>query len=180
MPGKSARRRHVRYRKLWYVLCLTALVAGLGALSLAVLVQQTPETREPQPLPLGAVYTSQERVFLAGDLVVYGRPPTSERPSLAELGCQVTEGGGPLSTDAAAGQDRIVVDGRGLVPLATFSGRPGHSIACSGPAAAAAAPLYVAPGTTARGLVPLAGYSLAVFLLPVSIVGLLMLGASRT
>ena len=143
-----------------------------------MLVELNPESREPQRLPLDTAHSVSNRAFLAGDLVVYGAPSTSVRPELAELGCEVIPGGRQLSTVAASREDRIVHDGRGLVPLVSFPGRPGQSIACSGPAAVAAAPLYVVPGATARGLVPLAGYCLAALLLPVGGVGIYLLRIS--
>ena len=115
----------------------------------------------------------------AGDLVVYGSPDEGGRPDLQEMGCAVTEGGGPLSVERAAQEDRVVVDGFGQVPLVSFPGRPGYGLVCTGPAAAAAAPLFVVPGATSRELVPLAAYSTAALLVPVGAMGLLMLRAGR-
>lgn len=158
-------------------LSVLSLATGAGAAVVGWHVQTTPEDRTPVPLAVGEVLTVGERVSFVGDLVVYGGSD-GERPTLDELGCQVTDGGGPLSTAAAASEGRIVVDGRGLVPLVSFPGREGYSIACSGPAAAAAAPLYVVPGATSRSLVPLGGYSVAALGLPLGAVGLLMLRAS--
>lgn len=148
------------------------LAAGVIGVVVGVVVQATPERREALPLPVGEPFTVGERVPFVGDLVVYGTPPDGERPELDELGCQVTEGGGPLSTDAARQEDRIVVDGRGLVPLVSFPGATGHSIACAGPAAEAAEPLYVIAGGNDRHLIPLAGFSLAALCIPLSVLGL--------
>jgi hypothetical protein len=106
--------------------------------------------------------------------VVYGVPRPGPAPTLEELGCEVTPGGGPLTTLGVADEDRIVVAGQGLVPLVAFPGREGHSIACGGPAAVAAAPLHVAPGRSGRDLLPTAAFSLAAFLIPVAGTGLLM------
>lgn len=173
-----ARRRAWRRGAGWFASSV-AVVVGMVALATGYLVQSTPEDRTPQPLTVGGAYVVGERVAFVGDLVVYGTPSDGERPTLDELGCQVTEGGGPLSTRQARREDRIVVDGRGLVPLVSWPGRPGYGLVCAGPAAAAAAPLVVVPGATSRELVPLAGYSLAALLCPLGVVGLLMLRTSR-
>ncbi len=159
-------------------LVLTLLV-GVAGVALGVLVQATPESREAVPLAVGSAFTVPQRMPFVGDMVVYGTPPEGERPDLDELGCSITAGGGPLSTDAARNQDRLVVDGTGLVPLLSFPGAEGHSIGCNGPAAQAAAPLYVVPGTTSRGLVPLSGFSLAALCIPLSVLGLLYVRWSR-
>jgi hypothetical protein len=91
----------------------------------------------------------------------------------------VTEGGGPLSVERAAQEDRVVVAERGQVPLVSFPGRAGYGLVCTGPAAAAAAPLFVIPGANSRELVPLAAYSTAALLVPVGAVGLVMLRSGR-
>ena len=175
----SRAERAQRSRPLVWGLSVLALVLGGLAFALGYLVQSVPEDRTAQPLPLDAPYTVGERVPFVGALVVYGTPTGGERPELDELGCEVTEGGGPLSTEAAERQDRVVVEGRGLVPLVQFPGREGYSIACTGPAAAAAAPLYVVPGATSRDLLPLAGYCVAALLVPLGLLGVLTLVASR-
>lgn len=171
--------RAQRTRPLVWTLSVLALVVGVLAVGLGYLVQSTPEDRTAQPLPLDAAYTVGERVPFVGALVVYGTPTAGERPDLEELGCEVTEGGGPLSTEAAERQDRVVVEGRGLVPLVELPGREGYSIACTGPAAVAAAPLYVLPGATSRELLPLAGYCAAALLVPLGLFGVLSLVSSR-
>lgn len=148
------------------------LLLGTAGVVLGLVVQLTPERREAVPIPVGEAYTAPQRVPFVGDLVVYGAPPEGNRPDLDELGCQVTDGGGPLSTDDAARQDRIVVAGRGLVPLVSFPGKPGHSLACAGAAAEASAPLYVIPGANSRDLIPLAGYCVAVLCVPFAVLGL--------
>lgn len=176
--SRSTRRYVSRRRGLLVALSCLALVLGAGAVALGAVVQTSPESREPVPLAVGDVYTVPERVAFVGDLVVYGTPSTGERPELDELGCTVTEGESALSTEAAAREDRIVVTGVGLVPLVSFPGREGYSIACAGPAAAAAAPLFVVPGASSRSLIPLGAYCVAAFLLPLGTVGLLMLRAS--
>ncbi|MGJ7439586.1 hypothetical protein [Aquipuribacter sp. MA13-6] len=179
MSRSTRRRRYVsRRRALLVALSCLALVVGVGAVALGALVQTSPESREPVPLSVGAVHTVPDRVAFVGDLVVYGTPPTGERPELDALGCTATEGERALSTEAAAREDRIVVADVGLVPLVSFPGREGHSIACTGPAAAAAAPLFVVPGASSRSLIPLGAYCVAAFLLPLGTVGLLMLRAS--
>ncbi|WP_380164469.1 hypothetical protein [Jannaschia sp. R86511] len=174
-----ATRRYVsgRRRVLGALSCL-ALAGGAGAAALGWHVQTTPEDRTPVPFAAGEVVTVGERVAFVGDLVVYGAADGG-RPELEALGCEVTDGGGPLSTEEAAGQDRIVVDGVGLVPLVSFPGREGYGLVCTGPAAVAAAPLYLVPGATSRSLVPLGAYSVAALGLPLGTVGLLMLRASR-
>jgi len=156
-----------------------ALVLGVLAVGLGYLAQATPEDRTAQPLRVDAAYTVGERVPFVGALVVYGTPTAGDRPALADLGCRVSDGGGPLSTEAAERQDRVVVDGRGLVPLVQFPGREGYSIACTGPAALAAAPLFVVPGATSRDLVPLAGYCAAALLVPLGLLGVFTLVSSR-
>lgn len=184
--ARSRRRRRTRgerlaaRRRLGWASSSLALLLGLAALAAGLVVQATPEDRTPTPLAVGEAYVAPEREWLVGDLVVYGTPPEGERPDLDELGCAVTEGGGPLSTRSARLEDRIVVAGQGLVPLVSFPGTAGYGLVCSGAAAQAASPLYVVPGASDRDLVPLAGYSLAVLLLPVGTVGALMLGASRS
>jgi hypothetical protein len=155
------------------------LVVGIAGVVLGVLVQSTPERRDAVELAVGGVHTVPQRVPFVGDVVVYGTPPEGERPDLDELGCSVTQGGGPLSTERARAEDRLVVDGAGLVPLVSFPGDEGHSIGCGGPAAQAAAPLYVVPGGNSRGLIPLAGYSVAVLAIPLAVLGLLYLRWSR-
>lgn len=127
----------------------------------------------PVRVAVGAVYTVPSRAPLSGDLVVYGTPPDGWVPTLDDMGCQATAGGGPVVLADADRENRPVVDGTGLQPLVTFPGRPGHSIVCSGPAAQAAAPLHIAPGHDARHLVPLAAWSLAALLLPVGVACLL-------
>lgn len=159
------------------VLAAALLVVGVAALVLGWTVQTSPEDRTPVPLAVGEVWTAPERPLFVGDLVVYGTPDGGARPGLDELGCVVTEGGGPLSTSAAAAQDRIVVQGRGLVPLVSYPGQAGYSVACTGPAAAEAAPLFVVPGATSRTLVPLGAYCVAALAVPLGLVGLLMLRA---
>lgn len=177
--SRATRRRYVsRRRGLLMALSCLALAVGVGAVLLGALVQTSPEPREPVPLAVGEAYTVPDRVAFVGDLVVYGTPQNGERPELDALGCTATEGEGSLSTDAAAREDRIVVAGVGLVPLVSFPGRPGHSIACTGSAAVAASPLVVVPGASSRTLVPLGAYCVAAFLLPLGTVGLLMLRAS--
>lgn len=171
--------RAAAYRRAGWVASTLALLLGLVVAGAAYVVQVTPEDRTPVPLGVGEAFVAPDREWLVGDLVVYGTPPEGDRPDLDELGCQVTEGGGPLSTRAARLEDRIVVAGEGLVPLVSFPGRPGYGLVCAGPAAQASAPLFVVPGASSRGLVPLAGYSAAVLLVPVGVVGLLMLRASR-
>lgn len=158
---------------------IVLLVLGIVGVVVGVVVQTTPERREAVAVPLGEPYTSPARVPFVGDLVVYGTPPEGERPDLDELGCQVTEGGGPLSVDDARLEDRIVVEDRGLVPLVSFPGGSGHSIACAGPGAEAAAPLFVIPGRNNRTLLPLAGYCLAALCIPLSVLGLLNARWSR-
>jgi len=160
-------------------LSAVALVLGVFAVGLGYLVQATPEDRTAQPLPVDAAYTVGERVPFVGALVVYGTPTEGDRPELADLGCQLSEGDGPLSTEAAERQDRVVVDGRGLVPLVQFPGREGYSIACTGPAALAAAPLFVVPGASSRDLLPLAGYCAAALLGPLGLLGVFTLVSSR-
>lgn len=155
------------------------LVAGLAAGAAGLLVQSTPEQRDAQLLGVGQAWTAPERPAFVGDLVVYGTPAEGKRPELAELGCQVTSGGGPLSTERAAREDRLVVEGRGLVPLVSFPGEAGHSIGCVGPAAEAAAPLYVVPGRNQRHLVPVAGYCVAALFVPLGAFMLLSLRAGR-
>lgn len=172
--SRRSRRRSVSGRRLvaTVVVMVVLLAVGVVGVVAGVVVQATPERREAQRLAVGDAFTVGDRVPFVGDLVVYGTPPEGDRPELEELGCQVTEGGGPLSTEAAQQEDRIVVDGRGLVPLVSFPGRTGHSIACTGPAAEAAEPLYVIAGGNDRHLVPLAGFSLAALCLPLSVLGL--------
>lgn len=155
------------------------LVAGLAAGAVGLLVQSTPEVRDARLLTVGQGWTAPERPPLVGDLVVYGTPVDGERPPLGELGCQVTSGGGPLSTRRAAREDRLVIEGRGLVPLVSFPGEAGHSIGCAGPAAQAAAPLYVVPGQNQRHLVPVAGYCVAALFVPLGAFLLLSLRAGR-
>ncbi len=174
-------RRYMSPRRIsGYVVAVVALGMGAVAGALGYLVASNPEPRGAQPIAVGEVFTVGERVPFVGDLVVYGTPPQGERPDLDALGCQATEGEASLSTTVAATQDRIVVDGRGVVPLVSFPGVEGHSIACNGPAAVTAAPLYVVPGSSARDLLPLAGYSVAALLLPVGFVIVLMLGSTRS
>lgn len=181
-PRSRRRTRHsVSGRRLavTVVSMVLLLVVGIVGVVVGVVVQTTPERREAVALVPGEPYTAPERVPFVGALVVYGTPPEGERPDLDELGCQVTEGGGALSVDDARLEDRIVVDDRGLVPLVSFPGGSGHSIACAGPGAEAAAPLYVIPGRNNRTLLPLAGYSLAALCLPLSVLGLLNARWSR-
>lgn len=175
----SRAERAQRSRRATWVLSVLALLLGMGAAGLGYLVQSTPEDRTAQPLPLDQAYTVGERVPFVGALVVYGTPTAGERPGLEELGCEVTEGGGPLSVEAAERQDRVVVEGRGLVPLVQLPGREGYSIACTGPAAVASAPLYVVPGASSRGLVPLAGYCAAALLVPLGLLGVMSLVSTR-
>lgn len=178
---KRGRRRSVSGRA--FVVRVTALVAlllvGVAGVTAGVTVQATPERRDAVPLVVGQAFTVPQRPPFVGDMVVYGAPPEGERPDLDELGCQVTEGGGPLSTRAAQREDRIVVGDVGLVPLVSFPGAQGHSVACAGPGAQAAAPLYVIPGGNSRTLVPLAGFSLAVLCIPLAVLGLLYARWSR-
>ena len=179
MTRTSRGSRTRRVRLTGWAVAVLALVLGVLAFGVGYAVQATPEDRTPEPLALDAAYTVGPRVPLVGALVVYGTPVGGERPDLAELGCEVTAGGGPLSTGAAAEQDRVVVEGRGLVPLVQFPGREGYSIVCTGPAAVAATPLYVVPGASSRTLVPLAGYCTAVLLVPLGLLGVLRLVSSR-
>lgn len=171
--------RAQRGRRVTWALSCVALVLGVLAVGLGYLVQSTPEDRTARPMSVDEAFTVGDRVPFVGPLVVYGTPTGGERPELDELGCEVTDGGGPLSTEAAERQDRVVVDDRGLVPLVQFPGREGYSIACTGPAAAAASPLYVVPGASARTLVPLAAYCTAALLVPLGLLGVLTLVASR-
>ncbi len=175
----SRAERAQRSRRGLWVLSVLALALGTLALGLGSLVQTTPEDRTARPLALDQAFEVGPRVPFVGPLVVYGTPPAGERPALEDLGCDVVEGGGRWSSEAAARQDRVVVEGRGLVPLAQLPGREGYAFACTGPAAAAAAPLYVVPGATSRDLVPLAGYCAAALLLPLGLLGVLRLVASR-
>ena len=85
-----------------------------------------------------------------------------------------------LSTENARREDRIVIDGRGLVPLVSYPGEAGHSIGCNGPAAEASAPLYVVPGSNARHLVPLAGYCVGALAIPLGLLGLLTAESARS
>ena len=178
-----SRRRTIGYatrrRAVLTGLAAASLLLGAGAFVLGWSVQSSPEDRTPVPLAVGQVVTAPDRVSFVGDLVVYGTPGTGSRPDLDDLGCVVTEGGGPLSTDAAAREDRIVVGGNGLVPLVSYPGRTGYSIACTGPAAVEASPLYLVPGATSRALVPLGSYSLAALTVPLGLVGLGMLRSSK-
>lgn len=81
-------------------------------------------------------------------LVLVGRTG-GERPADSELGCNVTTADGhdvgmKVSTLAALGAGERTVGGQVLTPLATvkdFDG--GFVLTCSGPAAAAAQPLYL-------------------------------------
>jgi hypothetical protein len=177
--GSRARARRDRLSALGRVLCGLAVAAGVLATALGILVLRTPESRVPVPVAVGEVYTAGERPPLVGPLVVYGRPQPGGPPALADLGCRVTPGGGPLTSADTGTEDRIVVAGRGLVPLAAYPGREGHSIACAGPAAVRAAPLHVMPGRSGRDLVPTAAFSVAAFLVPVGATGLLMLRPVR-
>lgn len=161
------------------VLCALAVAAGVSAAGLGVLVLQTPESREPVPLPVGGVHTAGERPPFTGLLVVYGVAQPGPPPTLDQLGCRVTADGGPLTRVGLADEDRLVVAGQGLVPLVAYPGGEGHSIACTGPAAVAAAPLYVVPGRSGRDLLPTAAFTVAAFLVPVGATGLLMLRPVR-
>lgn len=178
---KRGKRRSVSGRA--FVVRVTAMVAvllvGVAGVVAGVFVQATPERREAVAVDVGEAFTVPDRPPFVGDMVVYGSPPEGERPDLDELGCQVTDGGGPLSTEAAQREDRIVVADRGLVPLVSFPGDPGHSVACAGPAAQASAPLYVIPGGNSRTLIPLAGFSLAVLCIPLAVLGLVYARWSR-
>lgn len=176
LTARAARR--ARWRAAGWVAAAGAVGAGLLAASLGVVIGSTPEDRAPLPLPIDAAVEVPDRVPLAGPMVVYGTPPDGGRPRAADLGCGLTVGGGRLSTVAAQQEDRIVVNGRGLVPLVSFPGRAGYGVACTGPAAVAAAPLYLLPGASPRHLVPLAAFSTAALLVPLGVVGLLMLRAS--
>lgn len=165
-----ARRRRTRRlvaRPVWSA----AVVLGVLAVALGALVQTTPESRWERDLEPGEVFTAPVRVPLSGDLVVYGTPD-GWRPSLEDMGCRTTDGGGSVEPADPASESHLVVGDEGLVPLVRWSGPVGHSIACSGPGAVAAAPLYVAPGHSMRHLIPVAAYSLAALLLPVGIVAL--------
>lgn len=168
-----------RRRGVLYVLSGGTLLVGVGGLLLGFAVQGSPESMEAQPLGPGEPFTAPQRALFVGDLVVYGTPPEGARPELDDLGCVVTEGGGPLSVSAARQEDRIVVAGEGLVPLVSFPGREGYSVACTGPAAVAAAPLYVVPGDDSRDLIPLSAFTVASLGCPLGAVGLVMLRASR-
>ncbi|MGF1661194.1 MAG: hypothetical protein ACFCVG_01755 [Kineosporiaceae bacterium] len=171
--ARHAQRRRRPLPRAARPLCLLALVLGSLGIAVGVVVQATPQETWRQPLTPGTALTVPARAPLSGPLVVYGTPRDGTPPSLAELGCRTTDGGGPVVLPDRANENRLVVEGRGVLPLATFPGRPDHSISCSGPAAEAAAPLYVAPGHTSRHLVPVAAYSTAALLLPVGVVGLL-------
>jgi hypothetical protein len=173
LPVPRAHRRRRRLPRATRPLCLLALVAGGLGIAAGAVVQSTPQDTWRLPMTPGAAFTVPARVPFGGSLVVYGTPRDSSRPSLVELGCRVTEGGGPLVLPDEANENRLVVEGRGVLPLAVFPGRPGHSIVCAGPAAEEAAPLYIAPGHSSRHLVPVAGYSIAALLLPAGTVGLL-------
>lgn len=174
-----ARRGAGAARTVWHAACIAAVAAGLLAVALGGRILLTPESDDPLPLSAGEVFVVPARVDMVGPLVLYGSLDGEDRPSLTELGCVITAGGGPLSTDAARAEGRIVVAGRGLTPLVSFPGREGHSLACTGPGAVAAAPLFVVPGSSQRDLVPLSAFSVAAFLVPVGGAGLLMLRASR-
>jgi hypothetical protein len=170
---RAPRRRRRRMPRATRPLCFLALAAGGLGVSVGVAVQSTPQEAWRLSMTPGTALTVPARVPLAGPLVVFGTPRDGSRPTLAELGCQVTEGGGPIVLPDEANENHLVVANRGVVPLAAFPGRPGHSIACSGPAADDAAPLYLAPGHSSRDLVPVASYSVAALLLPAGAVGLL-------
>lgn len=171
--------RRLLNRSVAYLAALAAAVLGLALAGVGVAVLRTPEPSTPVALDTDVAFTTPARVSFSGPMVIYGAPTPGPPPSLAQLGCVVTAGGGALSTDDALGEDRIVVEGRGLVPLVTFPGREGDSIGCNGPAAVAAAPLFVAPGRSGRELLPTAAFCGAALLLPVGVAGLLMLHASR-
>ena len=176
---RSRAERTARLRRVGWAATTLSVAGGVLAVVSGYLVQSTPEDRTPVPLALGEAYIVPERVWLVGDLVVYGSPEERGRPDPDELGCVVTEGGGGLSVERAAREDRIVVGGVGQVPLVSFPGRTGYGLVCAGPASATAAPLYVVPGANARAMVPLAAYSAAALLIPVGTVGLVMLRAGR-
>jgi hypothetical protein len=114
------------------VACSLSLAAGTAATVAGFFVQSTPEDRTPRPLAVGEAFVAPERVWLVGDLVVYGSPDERGRPDLDELGCVVTEGGGPLSVERAAQEDRVVVAEQGQVPLVSFPA--GRATAWSAPA----------------------------------------------
>jgi hypothetical protein len=175
--GKKRRRASPQSRALLIILSVAALALGVVGIALGLVVQSNPESRDAQLLEVGAAYTAPDRVPFVGDLVVYGAPTDGERPDLEALGCVTTSG--DASTKNALREDRLVVDDRGLVPLVSFAGEPGHSIGCNGPAAVAAAPLYVAPGANGRHLIPLAGYSVGALGVPLGLLGLLSARASR-
>jgi hypothetical protein len=166
------RRRRLRLPRATRPFFALALVLGGLSAGAGVLVQASPPESWRLPMTPGAVFTVPPRVLFAGPLVVFGSPGGEFRPTLEELGCRVTEGGGPVTLPDETNENRLVIADRGVVPLAVFPGRPGHSIACSGPGAEDAAPLFVAPGHTSRQLVPVAAYSLAALLIPAGAVGL--------
>jgi hypothetical protein len=136
------------------------VVSGL-ALVLLGAVLAADERRFAQPLEPGEVVTLPDRPVLSGPLVVYGTPPSGRVPSVADLGCRVSDGGGPLSPVVAGGQDRVVLSGQGADPLVEVPWRPGYGLVCDGPAAVASAPLHVVAGRSSRDLAGLAVLSVA-------------------
>ncbi len=179
LVARSPHRRRRRVPRAARPLWVLALAAGGLGIAAGAAVQSTPQDTWRLPMEPGSAFTVPPRVPFGGPLVVFGTPRDGSRPTPEELGCHVTAGGGSVVVPDRANENHLVVGDRGVVPLAAFPGRSGHSIVCAGPAAEDAAPLYVAPGHNPRHLVPVAAYSMAALLLPVGTVGLLSSRGAR-
>lgn len=153
------------------VLCLALVLVGVAAAALGAWVEAHPDDRTPLALTASRGVVLPERPLLAAPLVLYGVPGGGARPGVDALACQVTDQDGTRPVgEAPTGQvdvlDRLVVDGRGVVPLLVVSGPAGAELSCPSGAAQQAEPLYLLPGSSARSVVPLAAYTTAAVTLP--------------
>jgi hypothetical protein len=156
---------------------LLAIVLGLLSLGYGFAAPSLAPDLPPRPVPVDRPVALPRTGPFGGTLALYGNPALSgARPSLAQLGCTLrtrtgTIAGRGLSASGAAGLDRLVVDGRALVPLLAITGTSsGSTISCP---AGASQPLYLIVTTGRRDLVPMAAFSFATLALVLGSAGLI-------
>ncbi len=156
-----------------------ALVAGVVAVLVGVVLLGADQASEPVELPVGqAVTVPATQAFNLAPVVVHGTDPQVDGSLTEAMGCVVVSASGRDGARLAVrppGETAVALEGVGeLEPLvATTDFTDGDSVRCDGPGADLAAPLAMSIGSTgARGAaVAMLGFGVFAVLAGLALVG---------
>ncbi|MGJ7439585.1 hypothetical protein [Aquipuribacter sp. MA13-6] len=156
-----------------------ALVAGVVAVLVGVVLLGADQASEPVALPVGEVVpVPATQPFNLAPVVVHGADPQVDGSLTEAMGCVVVSAGGRDGARLAVrppGETVVELDGVGeLEPLvATTDFADGDSVRCDGPGAERAQPLALSIGSTGARGAAVAMLVLGVFAV---VVGLALVG----